>query len=406
MKKVLSLFLSIVMLLSINAGLEINAYANNIETAYELLANGGTCSGKVYYDNYTYTSDFYHINLPFSGILSLNISATASININLYRNDGKSVVLSRTLDYDSNFGRVQETINLDLRGGTYYLKIARFAYDSSYQISTSFTAVNESFYENDEYNNDYVDTASPISFGSLYYGAIGLSESDFYSFYVPSKTDIKVSIDFYTTMKTISVSLLDKSGKTISINGTDAKNGHISCDFIYESLEAGQYFLKISDYYQYSYGYGPYAFSISPFCNHNYKRVRKDATYFSKGYNEDVCIKCGYSYICNYIQKQKLSIPSCYLNAGVNQFVVNWYSVKDASGYEIQYSTSKKFAKNKTKTVTINSNKKYRPSKKIKKLKSNKKYYVRVRAYKKGKVNGKSTKVYSSWSKVKSVKTK
>ena len=39
---------------------------------------------------------------------------------------------------------------------------------------------------------------------------------------------------------------------------------------------------------------------------------------------------------------------------------------------------------------------------KVKKLKAKKKYYVRVRTYKT--VNGK--KVYSSWSKVKSIKTK
>ena len=39
---------------------------------------------------------------------------------------------------------------------------------------------------------------------------------------------------------------------------------------------------------------------------------------------------------------------------------------------------------------------------KVKKLKAKKKYYVRIRTYKT--VNGK--KVYSSWSKVKSVKTK
>ena len=38
----------------------------------------------------------------------------------------------------------------------------------------------------------------------------------------------------------------------------------------------------------------------------------------------------------------------------------------------------------------------------VKKLKAKKKYYVRIRTYKT--VNGK--KVYSSWSKVKSVKTK
>ncbi|MDD6620781.1 MAG: hypothetical protein PUE75_06810 [Eubacteriales bacterium] len=45
-------------------------------------------------------------------------------------------------------------------------------------------------------------------------------------------------------------------------------------------------------------------------------------------------------------------------------------------------------------------------SKTIKNLKSKKKYYVRIRTYKNVKLNGKTVKVYSSWSKVKSVKTK
>ncbi len=69
------------------------------------------------------------------------------------------------------------------------------------------------------------------------------------------------------------------------------------------------------------------------------------------------------------------------------------------TGYQIQYATNSKFTKNK-KTVTVSKNK--TTSKKISNLKAKKKYYVRVRTYKT--VNGK--KIYSSWSKAKTVKTK
>ena len=69
------------------------------------------------------------------------------------------------------------------------------------------------------------------------------------------------------------------------------------------------------------------------------------------------------------------------------------------SGYQIMYATNSKFTSGQ-KTVTVSSNKTI--SKKITKLKAKKKYYVRVRTYKK--VG--STKYYSSWSKVKTVKTK
>lgn len=45
-------------------------------------------------------------------------------------------------------------------------------------------------------------------------------------------------------------------------------------------------------------------------------------------------------------------------------------------------------------------------SKKISKLKAKKTYYVRIRTYKTVKVDGKSTRIYSDWSKVKKVTTK
>lgn len=71
---------------------------------------------------------------------------------------------------------------------------------------------------------------------------------------------------------------------------------------------------------------------------------------------------------------------------------------KQTSGYQVQYSTSKKFKSPKTKSLTSYKKTKF----KVKKLKKHKKYYVRVRTYKKV---GKA-KYYSSWSSAKSVKTK
>ena len=80
-------------------------------------------------------------------------------------------------------------------------------------------------------------------------------------------------------------------------------------------------------------------------------------------------------------------------------FVVRWKVLGGVYGYQIQVATNKKFKKNK-KTITV---KKPNASKKtVKNLKKNKKYYVRVRAFKV--VDDKKT--YGKWSKVKSVKTK
>ena len=87
------------------------------------------------------------------------------------------------------------------------------------------------------------------------------------------------------------------------------------------------------------------------------------------------------------------------LKAKKGSVELTWSKTKGVKGYEIQLATDKKFKKNK-KTATVKKQKTTKTT--VKKLKAKKKYYVRVRTYKI--VNGK--KVYSAWSKVKSVKTK
>lgn len=80
-----------------------------------------------------------------------------------------------------------------------------------------------------------------------------------------------------------------------------------------------------------------------------------------------------------------------------------WKKVSGIKGYQIQYTTDKKFKKG-VKSTTITKQK--TTKKTVKKLKGKKKYYVRIRTYKTQKINGKTVKVYSNWSKTKSVKTK
>lgn len=80
------------------------------------------------------------------------------------------------------------------------------------------------------------------------------------------------------------------------------------------------------------------------------------------------------------------------LTAGKKQLTVKFAKVKNAKSYKVQVSTDKKFKKNVTTKTTKST------SLTIKKLKTNKKYYVRVQA-----VAGKKTGAYSA---VKNVKVK
>ncbi|MGN1421700.1 MAG: leucine-rich repeat protein [Eubacterium sp.] len=105
-----------------------------------------------------------------------------------------------------------------------------------------------------------------------------------------------------------------------------------------------------------------------------------------------------------YVGKKAKKSSVKKLTKGKKAFTVTYTKVSGVTGYEVQYSTSKKFTKKTTKKATFKGNKKF--TKTVKKLSGNKKYYVRVRTYKTVKVNGKSVKLYSSWSSAKTVTTK
>ena len=94
------------------------------------------------------------------------------------------------------------------------------------------------------------------------------------------------------------------------------------------------------------------------------------------------------------VKKAKIKVK---LTAGEAAMTVKWNRVKKAGGYQIYRSTAKKGKYKRIKTVKKASTIKYTN----KKLKEGKRYYYKVRAFKKSK--GKT--VYSKFSKVQSKKT-
>ncbi len=120
-----------------------------------------------------------------------------------------------------------------------------------------------------------------------------------------------------------------------------------------------------------------------------------------------------YAYIYNYGGEQyeyKVSVNNVTpkkttlnsVKAKSKSAIVNWTKSR-GTGYQIQYSLNKNFKNAKTVNVSSNKN-----TTTIKKLTSNKKYYVRVRAYAKYSSNKSKNELYkySSWSNVKTVKAK
>lgn len=84
-------------------------------------------------------------------------------------------------------------------------------------------------------------------------------------------------------------------------------------------------------------------------------------------------------------------------STGKKKLKVTWKWDAYSDGYQIQYATNKKFKNKRTLNAST-----YASAKTISKLKSKKKYYVRVRGY----IYDNGTKKYGKWSKVKACKVK
>ncbi len=288
-----------------------------------------------------------------------------------------------------------------LEKGTYYLKIFNENnYEGKYKIQASY----ENYRANDQNALSY-DSPQIYSLGSQITGAITATEvADWYQITIPNSAYYVINLKSYiggSTYYTLyNQDLSEKLYNEYAYGGSSLQPKTESQDYV---LERGTYYLKISNEYE----EGKYIFNLAQLsqsnCSHDYESTDIDATYVSRGYTLKKCKKCGKSYKYNYTVKKVLNRPSFFRFGGVipgkKKVKLSWNIVMDASGYQIQYCTSKKFKKS-VKSIKLKG--RTRVSRTVKKLKRKKRYYFRIRAYKKQK--GKT--VYSKWSSKRRVKIK
>ena len=121
-----------------------------------------------------------------------------------------------------------------------------------------------------------------------------------------------------------------------------------------------------------------------------------DAKFKKKIKTIESSAKCDYTLYAKWtkVNVAKVSITSAK-NSKSKQILLKYKKVSGAKGYEISYSTDKKFKKAVTRKNTT------KTSYTISKLKKGKTYYVRIRAYK---VDSTGKKVYGKYTSVKKVK--
>lgn len=378
-------------------------------------------------------SDVYRIDVARPGIISCKFNAYMRyINLNLIDKDGNTLWSERPY-WNENIGYSTNDYKLCLEKGTYYLQVYSNGYAGKYTMQNIYADVGSNEIE----NNDSIASANSITFEQTYNGLLADGEtSDFYRFSLAENAEIRVNFTAY--MRYVSLKLYDMYGNGIESNSPywNENLGYSNNIYSFE-LPAGTYHLQVCPHGGYR---GHYQFSIKiplSIANANIscasskiytgKDIRPGVTVTYGGQrlsqNVDYTVEYSDNYwigkatvkisgMGNYVGEKvktfkivpKKAKLTSLKNKKTRKMYVYWKPDSSVEGFQICYSTNKKF-KGAKKTNVSRSRAYYNYKayyKVIGKLKKNKKYYVKVRAY--GYADGK--KIYGAYSNVKSIKIK
>ena len=332
-------------------------------------------------ESYRCEQDYYKFAVSDAGYVTVNFtnplqsSSSAYWKVYLYDSSYEEIASAEICGNTTSTNLAA----IGVQRGTYYIKVESAAFQRDWSnFSNSTYGVQAAYTKSGVWEkelNENPTTATPINLNTTYYGTTRESyrcEQDYYKFIVNSKKTYAIGLttnnlrdgNAYWVMY-----LYDASYNEIA--KTDIY-GNRTYHVIKAKLPKGTYYIKVES--------AAFQRDWSNFSNSPYRL--KVSSYSS-------------------MTPKKTSVNG-KIAAKSRGFTVKWKKVsKGITGYQIQYSTSKKFTNKTTKTVS-----KSKTSLKVKKLRANKKYYVRVRTYKTYNINGENVKVYSGWSKVKTVKTK
>lgn len=182
----------------------------------------------------------------------------------------------------------------------------------------------------------------------------------------PGKNTVKVSWKKSSDPEVRYELDFDESRNFSSYHGTQYFSGNSSPTFTYKNLTPGKTY---------------------------YLRIRACKMYVTNCYSKWSTPK---AVTVLPIKVPTVSIP--VLKSGKQHFRASWKKTSGTSGYQIQYSLYKNFKNPVTKTLAGST----KTSITVSRLKRNKRYYIRVRAYR----NANSKKYYGKWSGTKSIVVK
>ncbi len=325
-----------------------NTIQNAIQVSEDGTYSGSASEGEVY----------YRLDIKQAEVVTMTLEAYQNhyAYFALYDNEYEKID-DWYAEYDGNRNAAYRKLNLYLCPGSHYIKLS-VDKTATYSLKLSSQKVKETFPESQWDRNDILSQAKKISLGQKVYGMLGNDDlQDFYIFDMPFSGNLVISHTNYIEAGYGKYEILDSEGNRIESFQTyyDNNKGY-AYDKDIVKLDKGRYYIKVcnnANFYDYD---GTYHFVMS---------VKPEA-----GGIESV-------------------------TRTKTKATVRLERSDEATGYILQYSTSDKFGKKSTKSKTIKGT-----TVKLKGLNKNKKYYLRVRRYKK--YNGKTYysdygNVYTLW---------
>lgn len=366
-KNVSKFLLLIVMVLSVN--LISNSFTADAGNSYTLNLNDTFVKGTISKG----VTHYYNVTVPSDGWLTITYQGW-SIDDSYYEitnYDQTKSYYKKNVYHSSNTNPLTDSKKLALSKGKYIVKVYGYSSDNygDYRIKGSFIAAGN----NETESNNYFDKAMSLAQNQQVTGFISEDDKlDFYKITVPSETTIRLT---YTARIADSNVVIWNSDyvSVFSKNVYTASEDSPLTAIIDYYCTAGTYYIKINGYSDDVTGRYQLKWSIPS--------------------QENTDIVIGGDDDSSSVSVSK--VTSVKAKAKSNKNVkVTWKKQSNASKYEIQISTNKKFKKN---LVT----KKVASSKKAVTIKSKKKgtAYVRVRAISTSGSKG-------SWSKTVKVKVK
>lgn len=344
-------------------------YNDSMDSANNICADVTYC-GNLMYSNDT---DYYHFVMDRTGYFNISFSIP-EVGANVQKGWRLSVYVEDRLVHSFTLTSNATMCPYAFREGTnIYIKIEAERADSTPKYTEYNLKVNgttSSLWEQE--SNDSISAASVMNLGETYSGSIYQGEdADYYKVTTTQKGFLTILLD--------PNNLAENLGDGYALNVYASDNTQLyslssitAVSNIRLYLNKGDYYIRIGNNSEYR---NPGIYNV-------YKLSATSAVVGKPGKAKVKSVK-GTTYV---------SWLTTYDNI---TYKLN--SVKDAHGYQIQISTSKKFNKNKTtifygQTGTIGSN-----------LLKKKRYYIRARAYYETPLGEKT---YGKWSSVKSAKTK